>query len=70
MVTETSYVQSTKQVNPVTAEILERRAPGCGEPTLSAVELDGGVDDVAHSQFTAHSSWIECAGRGWMGSCH
>ena len=46
-VTETYYVQPTKRVNPVTAEILERLAPDCGESTLSAVELDGCANDVA-----------------------
>ncbi len=40
-VTETYYVQPTKRVNPVTAEILERLAPDCGESTLSAVERLG-----------------------------
>jgi integrase len=45
-VTEMFYVQRTKRVNPVTAEILERLAPDGGKPTLSAVELDEGVDDV------------------------
>ncbi|MES2092919.1 MAG: tyrosine-type recombinase/integrase [Actinomycetota bacterium] len=40
-VTETHYVQPTKRVNPVTAEILERLAPDGGGSTLGSAGLDG-----------------------------
>lgn len=40
-VTETYYVQPTKRVNQVTAEILEPLAPDGGGSTLGSAELDG-----------------------------
>ncbi|WP_111719352.1 tyrosine-type recombinase/integrase [Homoserinimonas sp. OAct 916] len=43
-ITEAFYIQPTKRVNPVTAEILEQLAPDGGELPLSSIDLDGHIE--------------------------